>query len=222
MLPGFMSPTKSNAKRESISEYKALSRVPVGGFASRDILVDGLQADTQERDNWCWAAVGAALLAIQEGEFGQSQCKIANMYAGRSSYQSINEVLLRGNCCDPSVDADTAGLLNEVLDILRISNGGWWARGNLDDEIGHMKAKLRDGRPVPVFIDWPSSNIGHFVVIFGFSKLDGQPAVHIYDPAKSYRNIGNVRLVTIRKFANNYDGGGRWTHGYDAFSTGRV
>ena len=90
MLPGFMSPTKSNAKRESISEYKALSRVPVGGFASQDILVDGLQAYTQERDNWCWAAVGAALLAIQEGEFGQSRCKIANMYAGRSSYQSIS------------------------------------------------------------------------------------------------------------------------------------
>lgn len=208
-FPTFMSPraTALTANTEAIHS-------PPGG-RSGDYFVNGLSWSWQVRDNWCWAAVGECLDSGRGQVGSRRQCEIATEYGQFTAYPRVSRALGRGDCCDENSNTDTYGYLDEIMNMLGLEADRFWSVG--DPKVAHnwLEQELAAGRPVPVRIQWPSSPFsGHFIVVIGASWLAGDRVYHVFDPARQYAAVRNMRRETVRGFTERYSGSGRWSHTY--------
>jgi hypothetical protein len=140
---------------------------------------------TQQRDNWCWAAVSAALLPIFH-KAPMQQCEIVTQFKGVAS-------------CPPNIGIDESAILDDVFASLQLGHR-YHSREFLDDVDGaipEIRAELEAGRPVPITISWGPDSNNHYVCAFAYAQVDGEPALWIFDPWRSWAADGNKRLRTV-------------------------
>jgi hypothetical protein len=144
------------------------------------------QIQTQEHDQWCWAAVTASVDRYFSPP-GSTQCNIARMVLGP-------------DCCGAPGPCNTRAFLQDALDAvgkLRDSVSGTLSFADTLDEIEH-------GFPVGVRIGWFGGS-AHFVIIRGCREGAGSQLLDIADPWY----VDSVQDYDV--FATNYLGLGEWT-----------
>jgi len=148
---------------------------------------------TQEQQQWCWAAVAVS---------------IGNFYGGHQWNQCslVNSVLGCNNCCtDPCPGCCNIPwrLERALITVGHLSAVESGAKSYLI-----TRAEIDSERPLCARIGWDGGG-GHFVIIMGYLEgNDGDEFLHIWDP-KSGKSI-----VTMDEFTRRYKGTGSWTHSY--------
>jgi hypothetical protein len=148
--------------------------------------------ELQTQSNWCWAATSKSVSHFY-GRFLNpwTQCKIASSELGQTCCTSP----VPGPCNVPwYLDRALARTQNFV------SFGGQMSWSD-------VKAQVDQGLVVGTRIGW-SGGGGHFMVIYGVSKILNTEYFHIDDP------IYGKSILTVSQFSNNYQGSGSWTHSY--------
>jgi hypothetical protein len=159
--------------------------------------------ESQEQDQWCWAAVGVSIANFLESPnppqppgVPHQQCAV------------VNQALHQTTCCiDGSTnECDKDGFLDSALGILGHLRGSV-VTGTIPP--AEIQQEIAAGRPVGVRIGWyPNGQLGHFVALTGYDE-DGGPHVHVEDPT----NGPNRYAYDL--FCTEYNGNtGFWTHTY--------
>ena len=161
-------------------------------------MTNNFQIQTQEKLNWCWAAV-AATVARYFSESKFEQCDIAKKV-----------LMIQSDDCPDSTDkaasfGDTLDILNKMLP-RQLNNKALLGQPLRFDEI---KAQIDSGRPVCVRIEWDGDDGAHVVMISGYSSSkSGQQWLDISDPY--YEDS----TVTYENFKDAYLDAGKWTDTY--------
>lgn len=157
------------------------------------------QLETQQKLNWCWAAVTSGIA----GYLGQpvKQCAVATKaLADREGLDFCRQL-------DPASQekADVQLSLGDVFAAMPIEH----ERSGGPLEFDELKAELDAGRPVCARIAWVSGG-GHFVVICGYrhSKDGKMRQVFVTDPFFA------DSLMDYEAFRDGYQNAGEWTHTY--------
>ncbi|HEY4265526.1 MAG TPA: papain-like cysteine protease family protein [Micropepsaceae bacterium] len=150
-----------------------------------------MQAQTQT--NWCWAATSTSVSHFYWSASTWTQCSVASAELGRT------------DCCNASVPSacNVSWYLDRAL--TRTSNLQSMVTGTIGFDA--ILAELRAGRVVGARIGW-SGGGGHFMCIYGCSRVIGTEYVDIDDP------IYGKSHITLATFTSNYQGSGSWTHTY--------
>lgn len=148
---------------------------------------------SQTQTNWCWAATATSVSLFYYSASGWTQCKVAN------------GELSRTDCCDAPVPSpcNIPWYLDRALQ--RTSNFQSMVSGTIGYDA--INAEITAGRPIGARIGW-SGGGGHFMVIYGCSRVGGVDYVDIDDP------IYGKSHLTLATFTNSYQGNGHWTHTY--------
>ncbi len=158
-------------------------------FASKQLAFD-MQAQTQS--NWCWAATATSVSHFYWLWSTWSQCGVANAELGH------------GDCCHASVPShcNVAWYLDRSL---TRTNNFVSITGQV--AFSQIQAEIDAGRPVGARVGW-SGGGGHFMVIYGYSRVLGTEYFDIDDP------IYGKSHLSVADFASSYQGSGTWTHTY--------
>lgn len=141
---------------------------------------------TQECNNWCWAAVTSALLTHFDRP-RRSQCQLVSEWKGRNS-------------CLPAEQIDEPASLDEILNGIAGIPARWNGRSFFRDPYAafvNICSEIDSGRPVPMTIAWRGAAAWHCVCAFGFTSIGDEPALWIFDPWPAWSGDGNVRLRTV-------------------------
>ncbi|WP_343669024.1 papain-like cysteine protease family protein [Chitinophaga sp.] len=160
-------------------------------FYTSAVLNFNMQAQTQS--NWCWAATSNSVSHFYSSLLNPwSQCKIASAELGQT-------------CCTSPVPGpcNVPWYLDKAL--TRTQNFVSIKSGTLTWE--EVKAQIDAGLVVGTRIGW-SGGGGHFMAIYGVSKIFSTKYFHIDDP------IYGKSVLTVSQFSSNYQGSGTWTHSY--------
>ncbi|MBC8090196.1 MAG: hypothetical protein H7Z40_23300 [Phycisphaerae bacterium] len=170
-----------------------------GVFLTSRQLAFNMQAQTQT--NWCWAATSTSVSRYYWNGSSWTQCRVANGELGFS------------NCCNSMVP--TACNVPWFLDraLTRTRNFLSIVSGTITFQ--QVRTEINAGRPVGARIGW-SGGGGHFMVIYGYSTVDGVNYLDIDDP------IYGKSHLTMADFTSDYQGSGSWTHTYFTKSHFRV
>jgi hypothetical protein len=124
---------------------------------------------TQEEDEWCWAAVAASVDHYFSPGSTKTQCAVAQDILHP---QGIT-------CCQNKDDCDVPQRLQDALtDVQHLEQPP--VLGALS--FPQVQAQINAGFPVCVRIQWPGGG-GHFVAIDGYGwSPAGNPQVHVVDP----------------------------------------
>jgi len=147
------------------------------------------EIETQELDQWCWAAVSVSLERYLSDQVNTiRQCELAGRVLGST-------------CCPTRVPCNTAERLQTALRKI----------GRLDKIEGQLsfvrvKTEIQRGFPIAVRIEWRNGS-AHFVIIRGY-RDDGAQILNIADPW--YENS----LQDYDTFCDDYLGLGRWTDSF--------
>ena len=144
------------------------------------------QIQTQEHDQWCWAAVSASIHGYFSGDGALSQCDIACL-------------VLNSPCCVSPIPCNTPAFLEDALD--KIGKRGDVLPRSLSFE--EIMNQIDQGMPIGVRIGWFDGG-GHFVVIRGYRKATG--ASSSVSPT-----LGLWTRSSIAMFHVSYLGRGEWT-----------
>ncbi len=153
--------------------------------------ITGFVMQSQEQQNWCWAAVACSTAELF-GQLTWTQCKL------------VEAELDEDTCCqDGSTDeCDKPWYLDDALrrtGNLEAFTSGATAFASVRDEVDA-------GLPLGVRIRWEDGG-GHFVALDGY--LDGDdPQVQVRDP------WDGLHQFDYEEFRDRYDGNGEWTHSY--------
>ncbi|SRR5260221_429439 len=158
----------------------------LGGAAANTL---NFSMETQEQDNWCWAATSVSVSHFFNSASTWTQCGVATACLG-------------GSCCDQPMTCDVAYYLDEALKKTGNLNGAAIA-GN--ESSSNVNAQIDQNRPVCCHITW-SGGGGHFVAITGYDTANGD--VDVADPY-----YGSLTLP-YTSFVNNYRGSGVWDYTY--------
>ena len=147
----------------------------------------------QTQSNWCWAATSTSVSHFYWFLSPWTQCSVVNVELGRS------------DCCDGMVpsECNVPWYLNLALtrtETLASMMGG-------QASFPQVREEIDAGRPVGARIGWNGGG-GHFMVIYGYSIVNGVEYFDIDDP------IYGKSHLTVWDFATNYQGSGSWTHTY--------
>jgi hypothetical protein len=147
----------------------------------------------QTQTNWCWAATATSVSHFYFSGSSWTQCKVAN---GNLSLTV---------CCNSPVPGpcNVSSFLQAALAVT--SNFS----SMVNSTIGYdaILAELTAGRVVGARIGW-SGGGGHFMVIYGCSRVGATQYLDIDDP------IFGKSHPTLDEFTNRYQGNGHWTHTY--------
>lgn len=159
-------------------------------FASKQLAFN-MQAQTQT--NWCWAATATSVSHFYWFLSTWTQCKVANGELGHS------------DCCNSPVPSpcNVPWYLDRAL--TRTKNFVSIMSGQATFQ--QVRDEINAGRPVGARIGW-SGGGGHFMVIYGYSRIAGTEYFDIDDP------IYGKSHLTVADFSSNYQGSGSWTHTY--------
>ena len=159
-------------------------------FYQNVVLPFNMEAQTQS--NWCWAATAKSVSHFYSGLSPWTQCKIA----GKELTQT---------CCTSPVPSacNVPWYLNKALD--RTFNYVSMQSGTIS--WSEIKSQLDQGLVVGTRIGWNGGG-GHFMVIYGVSRVFHNEYLYIDDP------IYGKSVLSYNEFATNYQGAGSWTHTY--------
>jgi len=149
--------------------------------------------EAQLKSNWCWAATANSVSHFYAVLLNPwSQCKIASAEQGLS-------------CCNTPTPAgcNVPWYLDKALD--RTYNYVSFSSGTMTWDA--VKAEIDKGLVVGTRIGWNNGG-GHFMVIYGVSRIGATQYFYIDDP------IYGKSVLTVDQFSNNYQGSGSWTHSY--------
>ncbi|GAA0564943.1 papain-like cysteine protease family protein [Chitinophaga japonensis] len=148
--------------------------------------------EPQTQSNWCWAATSKSVSFFYSSFLNPwSQCKIASAELGET-------------CCTAPVPGpcNVPWYLDRAL---TRTNNFVSFQGTMTWE--SVKDQIDQGLVVGARVGW-SGGGGHFMVIYGVSKVLSIKYFHIDDP------IYGKSVLTVDQFSNNYQGSGSWTHSY--------
>jgi hypothetical protein len=147
----------------------------------------------QTQTNWCWAATSTSVSRFYWHFSGWSQCKVAGAELDRT------------DCCNSTVPGpcNVPWYLDRAL--TRTNNYVSMMSGQAS--FATVRAELDAGRPVGARIGW-SGGGGHFMVIYGYSRMGTTDYFDIDDP------IYGKSHITVAEFSSNSPGSGTWTHTY--------
>jgi len=148
--------------------------------------------EMQTQTNWCWAATSTSVSKFYSFLSPWTQCKVASA--------ELDET-----CCASPVPGpcNVPWYLDKAL--TRTNNFVSIQSGTLSWE--NVKKEIDKGLVVGARIGW-SGGGGHFMVIYGVSKIGNTKYLYIDDP------IYGKSVLTENQFATNYQGSGTWTHTY--------
>lgn len=146
----------------------------------------------QTQTNWCWAATSTSVSRFYWHFSGWTQCKVAGAELDRT------------DCCNSTVPGpcNVPWYLDRAL--TRTKN---FVSMTGQVTFATVKAEVDAGRPVGARVGW-SGGGGHFMVIYGYSKIGSTEYFDIDDP------IYGKSHLTVAEFSSNYQGSGTWTHTY--------
>lgn len=148
--------------------------------------------EPQPQSNWCWAATSKSISVFYASFLNPwTQCKIASDELGLTCCTSP----VPGPCNVPWY-LDRA--LTRTQNFVELKGTMTWE---------NVKAEIDKGLVVGTRIGW-SGGGGHFMAIYGVSKILNTKYFHIDDP------IYGKSVLTVSQFSNSYQGSGSWTHSY--------
>ncbi|MBS0425533.1 MAG: C39 family peptidase [Proteobacteria bacterium] len=158
-------------------------------FSSKQL---SFNMQSQTESNWCWAATSTSVSHFYWLWSTWTQCRVANGELGHS------------DCCNNPVPS--ACNIPWYLDkALTRTNNFVSMMGQASFQ--QVKDEIDAGRPVGTRIGWNGGG-GHFMVIYGYSRVLNLEYFDIDDP------IYGKSHLTVSDFASNYQGSGTWTHTY--------
>lgn len=158
-------------------------------FSSKQL---SFNMQSQTESNWCWAATSTSVSHFYWLWSTWTQCRVANGELGHS------------NCCNSPVPS--ACNVPWYLDrALTRTNNFVSMMGQASFQ--QVKDEIDAGRPVGTRIGWNGGG-GHFMVIYGYSRVLNLEYFDIDDP------IYGKSHLAVSDFASNYQGSGTWTHTY--------
>jgi hypothetical protein len=185
----------------NLSEYIRVTSLPYssllhelniwGKLFSSKHLAFNMQAQTES--NWCWAATSTSVSHFYWWWSTWTQCKVANGELGHT------------DCCNSPVPSpcNVPWYLDKAL--TRTNNFVSMMGGQASFQ--QVKSEIDAGRPVGARIGWNGGG-GHFMVIYGYSRILNLEFFDIDDP------IFGKNHLPVSEFASNYQGSGTWTHTY--------
>ena len=163
-------------------------------------MTTSFEIETQEKLNWCWAAVAATVSRYFYPNQAVEQCSIAR------------SVLNIDCCAAASGDCDEPAALETALDALNTTFPKSLTNQPLPGQLlpfAAVRGQIDSGRPVCVRIRWFGESGGHFVMISGYSVSEsGEPWVDVADPY--YQDS----TVPYDRFVSAYLDAGAWTDTY--------
>ncbi len=157
----------------------------------------GLEVETQEHSNWCWAAVSVSVHRFFERGSDARQCGAAGAIRGLP-------------CCDGFTQkCNQPESLTQALTHFGKLKRQPVERAATFDEI---RSEVLAGRPLCMRVEWTTGAIkgnGHFAVITGFDNSAGTPVVLVEDPFYGRSRRPYDRIVVSYQFNR-----GLWTHTY--------
>jgi len=175
-LPGLLAPTTT----ASPPRHRAVSHV--AGLAHSL----NLAMETQEKFNWCWAAVSVSVWKFKGLPDPLTQCE----YVDRR---------FKRNCCDDPDACDERFVIDPVI-FTRVA-------GAFPFET--VKQLIDAGRLVTVRITWSGGGT-HFVCIDGYNIAGPAPRVSVKDP------FYGPSLIPYDKLVSSYQDLGAWTDSYSS------
>jgi len=148
--------------------------------------------EMQTQSNWCWAATSKSVSHFYSGLSPWTQCKVAG--------SELNQT-----CCTSPVPSacNVPWYLDRALQ--RTHNFVSFQGGTISFD--DIKSQIDQGLVVGARIGWLGGG-GHFMVIYGVSKVLFKEYLYIDDP------IYGKSVLLYNTFATNYQGCGTWTHTY--------
>lgn len=148
---------------------------------------------TQQQDQWCWAAVTVSVSLFYNASSGWSQCSL------------VNAELSRSDCCM------NGGL--SVCNQPRVLDAPLSRTGNLNQMtvsstlFPDVVSEIGSKHPLSCRIGWPDG-AGHFVVVHGYSNGANGSWVTVEDP------FFGPSTYVYSVFCTSYRNSGTWTHSY--------
>lgn len=162
----------------------------LNNFYQSTVLPFNMEHQTQT--NWCWAATSKSVSYFYASLLNPwSQCKIASAELSQT-------------CCTSPVPGpcNVPWYLDRAL---KRTNNFVALKGTMSWE--DVKDEIDKGLVVGTRIGW-SGGGGHFMCIYGVSKILNTKYFHIDDP------IYGKSVLTVSQYSTNYQGSGSWTHSY--------
>lgn len=183
-------PTLVKSSRQKL-DPAAISPALASGPADSGTLL--YWQETQEQDQWCWAAVTVSVSKFYDPASSWTQCSL------------VNAELNRDDCC---WDGGSSGCNRPwTLEApLSETNNLNWTDGSAA-VFPDIAAEINNRRLLGCRIGWASGG-GHFVVIHGFSDGPNGSWVSVADP------FYGSSTYAYDVFCTNYRSNGEWTHSY--------
>jgi hypothetical protein len=154
------------------------------GAQVKSVISDFPIGVSQEKTNWCWAAVLSGTRALYPAPgLAMSQSAVANAVQ-RQPQASGNEM------------ADL-GIGLRCLHYKGVKKLAPYDLNGIKSFPNSISAMLDGKRPVPIHIDWGNGGEGHAICAIGYGSLNGAPALVIYDPAAVDNLRDNLTMVTL-------------------------
>jgi Papain-like cysteine protease AvrRpt2 len=185
----------------NLSEYTRVTSLPYSSLL-QELNIRGklfiskhlaFNMQMQTESNWCWAATSTSVSHFYWWWSTWTQCRVANGELGHS------------DCCNSPVPSacNVPWYLDKAL--TRTNNFVSIMGGQASFQ--QIKSEIDAGRPVGARIGWNGGG-GHFMVIYGYSRIFNFEYFDIDDP------IYGKGHLSVSDFADNYQGSGTWTHTY--------
>jgi hypothetical protein len=185
----------------NLSEYARVTSLPYSSLL-QELNIRGklfvskhlwFNMQMQTESNWCWAATATSVSHFYWWWSTWTQCRVAN------------GELAHSDCCNSPVPSacNVPWYLDKAL--TRTNNFVSIMGGQASFQ--QVKSEIDAGRPVGARIGWNGGG-GHFMVIYGYSRILNFEYFDIDDP------IYGKSHLSVSDFASNYQGSGTWTHTY--------
>lgn len=148
---------------------------------------------TQQQDQWCWAAVTVSVSLFYNATSGWSQCSL------------VNAEFSRGDCCwnGSSSTCNKPWTLDNPLSRTGNLNAMHLSSAPFPDVVSEIGSK----HPLGCRIGWTNGG-GHFVVVHGYSDGANGSWVTVEDP------FFGPSTYVYSVFCMSYRNSGKWTHSY--------
>jgi hypothetical protein len=147
-------------------------------------------------DNWCWAAVTAALEEFYDVQPRRAQCRI------------VSDVLGTGSCCPDGVDIIRCNVPHAPQPALR-DLFETRVEAPAGTSFSFVESEILAGVPVLANLGFSDGRVGHLVIITGFFHGADDINLIVQDPY-----TGEESAEPIRRFRRKFRDKGRWRASY--------
>lgn len=160
---------------------------------------------SQEGDNWCWAAVAVSVSRFYNSGSTWTQCSLATAELTQSTEQPVP---VNTNCCNTPETCDVIWYLSTPL--RRTGNLNTWADARASWE--QLKTEIKNTRPLCVRVRWNGGTQAHFLAIVGYTEQDAGSSLP--NTIELRDSIHGNSTHNWNDFARTYQGGATWTSSF--------